>query len=148
LPAADTLTTLDLPGQAVAVTAPRTYLYEPDGAVIRAHLVEALAARLDATKIDAEIAYLTADFAQETPFARCFALEATFPFQLKRLRHYLHERGIGRITVKKRGSPLDPDQLQRQLRLRGDEGQHRIVFLTHIQGEAAVLIGRELEIGD
>jgi SAM-dependent methyltransferase len=148
LPAADTLTTLDLPGEAVAITAPRTYLYEPDGAVIRAHLVEALAARLDATKIDAEIAYLTADFAQETPFARCFALEATFPFQLKRLRHYLHERGIGRITVKKRGSPLDPDQLQRQLRLRGDEGQHRIVFLTHIQGEAAVLIGRELEIGD
>ena len=148
LPAADTLTTLDLPGEAVAITAPRTYLYEPDGAVIRAHLVEALAARLDATKIDAEIAYLTADFAQETPFARCFALEATFPFQLKRLRHYLHERGIGRITVKKRGSPLDPDQLQRQLRLRGDKGQHRIVFLTHIQGEAAVLIGRELEIGD
>ncbi|HEX6383803.1 MAG TPA: class I SAM-dependent methyltransferase [Anaerolineae bacterium] len=144
LPGVHTLTTEDLPTEAVAVTAPSAYLYEPDGAVIRAHLVEALAARLGATKIDAEIAYLTAASAQETPFARCFAVEATFPFQLKRLRHYLQAQGIGRVTVKKRGSPLDPDQLRRQLRLRGDEGKHRIVFLTHIQGEAAVLIGQEL----
>jgi len=148
LPGSYTLTTGDLPAEAIAVTAPRAYLYEPDGAIIRAHLVQALAVRLDATRIDAEIAYLTADVAQETPFARCFALEATFPFHLKRLRHYLQQRGIGRVTVKKRGSPLDPDHLRQQLRLRGDESQHRIIFLTHVQGEATVLIGREIGIGD
>lgn len=148
LPGTHTLTTQDLPREAVAVTRPKAYLYEPDGAVIRAHLVQALAARLDATRIDAEIAYLTAGFARKTPFARCFAIEAAFPFQLKRLRHYLHERGIGRVTVKKRGSPLDPDDLRRQLRLRGDESRHRIVFLTHVQGEATVLIAQEIVGGE
>lgn len=144
LPGEYSLTTGELPREGIEVTAARAYLYEPDGAVIRAHLVEALAARLGATKIDPEIAYLTADSAEHTPFARCFGVEAAFPFQLKRLRHYLHGRGIGRVTVKKRGSPLDPDQLRRQLRLSGDEGKHCILFLTRVEGEATVLAAQEI----
>lgn len=90
----------------VETTPPRAYLYEPDGAVIRAHLVQTLARQLDAMLIDSQIAYLTADSCRPTPFARCYTLEAAFPFQLKRLRHYLRERQVGRVTIKKRGSPL------------------------------------------
>jgi SAM-dependent methyltransferase len=125
----------------VAVTEPNSYLYEPDGAVIRAHLVEQLAERLRASKIDPDIAYLTAGQSMETPFARCFALEDSMPFQLKRLRQYLRERNVGRVTIKKRGSPLDPDALRKQLRLKGDED--RVLFLTHVMGKPMVLIGRE-----
>ncbi len=143
LPGGHTLTDADMPTIAPAVMSPQAYLYEPDGAVIRAHLIEALAHRLEASKIDAEIAYLTAVTAQATPFAHCYRIEAYFPFQLKRLRHYLHARNVGQVTIKKRGSPLDPDQLQQQLRLRGPKEHHRIVFLTHIQGQAAVIIGHE-----
>lgn len=143
LPNGDTLTTADLPPEPVAVVEPQAYLYEPDGAVIRAHLVEALAVKLDAAKIDDEIAYLTAATRQPSPFARCFAIEDSMPFQLKRLRAYVRERGIGRVTVKKRGSPLEPAWLQRQLRLSGG-GLHRILFLTFVRGETAVLIGQEV----
>ncbi|MGB3717259.1 MAG: hypothetical protein WA996_22785, partial [Candidatus Promineifilaceae bacterium] len=125
----------------IVITEPKEFLYEPDGAVIRAHLVEQLANRLDATKIDDDIAYLTAGQAQETPFARCYALEDAMPFQLKRLRQYLRERNVGRLTIKKRGSPLDPDTLRKQLRLQGDE--ERVIFLTHVKGEACVLVGRD-----
>ncbi len=141
LPGPHTLTDADL--AEVPVSAPQAYLYEPDKAVIRAHLVEALAARLGAAKIDAEIAYLTAAECRETPFARCFAVEDVFPFQLKRLRHYLRERGIGQVTIKKRGSPLEPDELRRQLRLHGDGSC--IVFLTMVRGETAVIIGHEMK---
>jgi SAM-dependent methyltransferase len=125
----------------VPVVPPGRFLYEPDGAVIRAHLVEQLAVRLNAAKISDDIAYLTADSPTPTPFARCFAVEDHFPFQLKRLRHYLRERGIGRVTIKKRGSPLDPDVLQKQLRLQG--GLHRIIFLTQAGGEPVVIVGDE-----
>jgi hypothetical protein len=125
----------------VATGHPRAYLYEPDGAVIRAHLVQTLAQQLDATLIDPEIAYLTADTGQPTPFARCYALEAVFPFQLKRLRRYLRERQVGRVTIKKRGSPLDPAWLQGQLRLNGPS--HRFIFLSRVAGEPTVLIGTE-----
>jgi len=124
----------------VIASRPRAYLYEPDGAVIRAHLVEQLAQRLGASKIDADIAYLTSDSYQPTPFGRCYHIEDSFPFGLKRLRQYLRERGIGQVTVKKRGSPLDPDRLRQQLRLRGEYSC--VVFLTRVLGEPSVLIGR------
>ena len=137
-----TVTLDDYPGEKVPVQPPSTYLFEPDGAVIRAHLVQTLARHLDCAQIDADIAYLTADSYKETPFARCFSLEAWFPFQLKRLRHYLRTNQIGQVTIKKRGSPLDPDALRRQLRLRGDK--QRTLFLTHVLGEPAVLIGSEI----
>jgi SAM-dependent methyltransferase len=123
----------------VPVRTPGRYLYEPDGAVIRAHLVEQLAVRLEAAKISEDIAYLTADSPTPTPFARIFAIEDAFPFQLKRLRSYLRERKIGQVTIKKRGSPLDPDVLRKQLRLKGET--HRIIFLTQVGGEPMVLIG-------
>jgi SAM-dependent methyltransferase len=138
LPEANTLT--DEPVTSIPVTEPRDYLYEPDGAVIRAHLVEQLAQRLEATKIDEDIAYLTAGKYQPTPFARCYTIEDVLPFQLKRLRRYLREQSVGRLTIKKRGSPLDPDELRKQLRLKGHE--ERVIFLTHVKGEATVIVGR------
>ncbi|MCP4418555.1 MAG: class I SAM-dependent methyltransferase [Chloroflexi bacterium] len=141
LPGGHSLTTADLPQAAIDCTPAKAYLYEPDGAIIRAHLVEALAAKLPASKIDASIAYLTADRAIASPFARCFATEATFPFQLKRLRHYLRERRVGDVTIKKRGSPLEPNKLKRQLRLSGHKNSHRFLFLTHVLGEPTVIVG-------
>ena len=143
LPDNHSLTTADLPDEAIPCTQPQKYLYEPDGAIIRAHLVEALATKLPATKIDDSIAYLTAETAVVTPFARCFAVEAFFPFQLKRLRHYLRERQVGNITIKKRGSPIEPSKLQQQLRLSGYKENHRFLFLTHILGDPSVIIATE-----
>ncbi len=142
LPEMCTLTTDDMPREETAVTPPHSFLYEPDKAIIRAHLVEALAARLNAAKISPDIAYLTGETAVSTPFARCFAIEAVMPFQLKRLRQYLRQQRIGRVTIKKRGSPLEPETLRQQLRLKG--GKERILFLTQVRGEAAVIIAKEL----
>jgi hypothetical protein len=143
LPEGLTLTSADLPGAPIPTGDPLTYLYEPDKAIIRAHLVEALATQLNALKLSDDIAYLTAATYQFTPFARCFAIEDSFPFQLKQLRHYLRQHDVGQVTVKKRGSPLEPESLQRQLRLKGS--QHRILFLTQVKGETAVLIGHEVK---
>lgn len=138
LPGGDSLT--DVMPAEITTGAPQAYLIEPDGAIIRAHLVEQLGHMLGAAKIDDDIAYLTADRPLLTPFARCYHLEDVFPFQLKRLRTYLRERGIGSVIIKKRGSPLDPDELRRRLRLQGDG--HCIVFLTRLQGQAMVMIGQ------
>lgn len=140
LPAGATLTDRDQQEGEVAIGEPEAYLYEPDGAVIRAHLVETLAQQLGAAKIDEDIAYLTAPRPQETPFARCFRLEAALPFQLKRLRGWLREHDVGQVTVKKRGSPLEPQALQRQLRLQGSRSA--ILFLTHVRGAPYVLVGQ------
>lgn len=122
------------------VSEPRAWLYEPDPAVLRAGLVAALGARLDAAQLDPDIAYLTAGVYQSTPFARAWAVEDWFPFGLKKLRSYLRQRKIGRVTVKKRGSPLVPEALIQDLRLQGDE--ERVLFLTHLRGRPIVIIAR------
>ena len=44
--------------------------------------------------------------------------------------------------MKKRGSPIAPEELQRRLHLEGED--EAIVFLTHVRGQPFVLIGREV----
>jgi hypothetical protein len=124
--------------QPLPLSAPSAYLYEPDPAVLRASLVRSLGEQLSAAQLDPDIAYLTSAVHQETPFARAWVVEDWFPFGLKRLRSYLREREVGQVVVKKRGSPLEPDRLIRDLRLKGS--QERTVFLTHLKGEPIVIV--------
>jgi hypothetical protein len=120
------------------ITEPQAYIYEPDPAVLRAGLVEELGLQLDAAQLDPDIAYLTTAQQVETPFARSWEVDAWFPFQLKRLRQELRARSVGRVTVKKRGSPLQPEDLIQKLKLTGDE--ERVVLLTHLQGKPIVVL--------
>jgi len=120
------------------ISNPGSFLYEPDPAVIRSGLVTTLAEMLNASQVDSEIAYLTSEALSPTPFARVWRIEDWFPFQLKRLRAYLRQHQIGHVTVKKRGSPIEPDFLIHQLRLKGD--QDCILVLTHLRGEPIVII--------
>jgi SAM-dependent methyltransferase len=121
---------------------PLGFLYEPDPSILRAGLVTHLAAQLNAAQMDSDIAYLTSATLAHTPFARAFAVEAHMPFSQKRLREKLRAMKVGQVIVKKRGSPLDPAEFARSLKLKGDE--ERIVFLTHVQGKPWILIGTEL----
>lgn len=117
---------------------PLRYIYEPDPAVLRAGLVYNLGEQLGACQLDPDIAYLTSSEHERTPFARAWEIVDWFPFGLKRLRAYLREQTVGRVTVKKRGSPIQPDALIHDLRLEGDE--ERVVFLTHLRGRPIVVI--------
>ena len=130
------------PAARLPISPPQAYLYEPDAAVIRAGLVEELGLRLSGSLLDADIAYLTSLERIDTPFARVWAVEDWFPFQLKRLRVVLRQRGVGRVTIKKRGSPLEPQALARDLRLKGSE--ERTLFLTHLQGRPIVILSRDM----
>ncbi len=114
------------------------YLLEPDGAVIRAHLVAELADLVDGRLLDPTIAYLTTDTAPATPFGSAYEVTDVLPFGVKRLRTLLRARGVGHLTVKKRGTAVTPEELRRQLRLRGD-GTATVV-LTRVAGEQTVLV--------
>ncbi|MEU4370129.1 THUMP-like domain-containing protein [Micromonospora chersina] len=121
---------------------PRRFLYDPDAAVVRAHLVAELAGDLDATLADPSIAYLYGDEARPTPFARCLEITDVLPFSLKRLRALLRERRVGRVEILKRGSALEPEKLRRDLKLAGDEAASLV--LTRVAGAPTVLICRPL----
>lgn len=114
------------------------FLYEPDGAVIRAGLVTAVAAGVGGGLIDEHIAYVTADNAFLTPFARSYRVLEELPYKEKQLRASLRERGIGRLTIKKRGVAIVPEELRKRLALAGDaEGT---IVLTRVAGKGACLL--------
>ena len=117
---------------------PTAFLYEPDPAIIRAHLVTDLAHELGAAQLDPQIAYLTSDQHIVTPFARVWRIIEWLPFQLKRLRARLRAFDAGSVTVKKRGSPLDTDALARQLSGKG--ARPLVVALTRMQEQPIAII--------
>ncbi len=117
------------------------YLVEPDGAVIRAGLVAEAAELLDGRLLDATIAYVTTDrgdLAAATPFGTAYEVIDVMPFSIKGLRTLLRHRGVGRLTVKKRGTAVTPEELRRQLRLSGNA--EATVVLTRIAGAQSILL--------
>ncbi|HST47550.1 class I SAM-dependent methyltransferase [Jatrophihabitans sp.] len=106
------------------------YLYEPDGAVIRAGLVQQLAALLPGgCRIAEQLAYLSADAVADGPaagLARGFRVLDVLPYSVKRLRTELARRQVGTVEIKKRGVDVDPAALRRELR---PAGPHAITVL-------------------
>ena len=118
------------PEPEVAVSPIGGYLHEPDDAVIRAGLVRVVAHEIGATLIDSRIAYLTTDTQVEHPLVMSYRIDHVEPFNLKSLRRRLIEADVGSVTIKKRGSPLTPEELRPRLRLTGT--RHATVILTRI----------------
>jgi hypothetical protein len=130
------LTEDDDPGADVGPVA--AFLYEPDGAVIRAGLVTAVAAGVRGHLLDRHIAYVAGDAAYRTPFARGYRIVEELPYREKQLRAALRERNVGSLTIKKRGVDVVPEQLRKQLALRGD--QAATIVLTRVGGEGTALL--------
>jgi hypothetical protein len=118
------------------------YLYEPDGAVIRARLIGDLGRRLDATMVSEGIAYLSSNTAVHTPFASCFRVVESLPFDERTLKKALATRGIGTLEIKKRGVDVDPAQLRKRLSLRGAESATLIV--TRVAGRHTALLAERM----
>jgi hypothetical protein len=101
-------------------------------------VVPVLAEQLGARPLDPQVQLLTSNQRTPTPFATAFAVEHVAPFHIRLLRDYLRERHVGRITVIKRGSPADADDLMRKLKLAGPH--HRTIILTRTDGWHAMIV--------
>ena len=144
------VTDRDDPGPEAVGTGPvGAWLIEPDGAVVRAGLVTAVAAVVGGHLLDEHIAYVTTDVAPEQShrpldwrlarrLGRAYAVLEELPYQEKRLKAALRERGVGRLTIKKRGVQVVPEELRRRLALRGDA--EATLVLTRVAGKGAAFL--------
>jgi hypothetical protein len=114
------------------------YLYEPDGAVIRAGLVTTVSAGVRGHLLDEKTAYVTSADHFRTPFARAFRVLEEVPFREKQLRAALRERRVGRLTIKKRGVSVSPDELRKRLSLSGDE--EATLVLARVAGKGRAFL--------
>ncbi len=127
------LTSEDLPDGDPPVAAVAAYLWEPDGAVIRAGLVGAVASAVGGHLVDPHIAWVSGDSATATPFARAYRVVEEVPFRERQLRAALRERRIGTLAIKTRGVSVTPEQLRPRLALRGEESA--TLVLTRVAGK-------------
>ncbi|WP_045729629.1 class I SAM-dependent methyltransferase [Pseudarthrobacter chlorophenolicus] len=91
------------------------YLYEPDGAVIRAGLVADLALELRGHLLDEHIAYICAPALADTPFARAYKVLRVMPYNVKALKSWVKQENITVLDIKKRGTAVTPEELRKQL---------------------------------
>ncbi|HEY3417216.1 MAG TPA: class I SAM-dependent methyltransferase [Armatimonadota bacterium] len=139
LPSGDTLTEEGPSSDALGEIG--AWIYEPDPAVIRAGLLRRLAGELDLRRIDAEIAYLSGDRDISSPFVTGYQVQEVIPWGLKRLNEALALRHISQVTIKKRGFPLTPEDLQKKLKLAGKkQGESATLICTHARGKPVVII--------
>lgn len=118
------------------------YLVEPDRAVLAAGRVDALTAITGGRELDHGVGYVSAATPTPLPWARWYAVQETLPLHAKVVRAWLRERGIGRVTLKKRGVPTDPDRFRTELRLRPgrDGAREAVLVLTRVGGTPTVVV--------
>ncbi|TCC58677.1 class I SAM-dependent methyltransferase [Kribbella pittospori] len=120
------------------------YIYEPDGAVVRAGLVTAVAAAVDGWLLDPRIAYVTAPKLVPTPLASAYEVVEELPYKEKALRSWVRTQGIGTLEIKKRGVDVDPAQLRKKLAPKGPGTATLII--TRIGRDAVAYSCRRVKI--
>lgn len=117
------------------------YLYEPDGAVIRAGLVAEALEAVGGHLLDPQIAYFCAPELVATPFARAYKVLRVHPYNVKALRMWAKSAGIAVLDIKKRGIDVTPEELRKVLLAGAGKKakRHATLVLTRI-GERRVAI--------
>ncbi len=117
------------------------YLYEPDGAVIRAELVADLADRLGGHLLDPMIAYICAPLLTDTPFARAYRVLEVRPYNVKALKAWVRTEGIGVLDIKKRGTSVTPEEVRKLLLTGSGKGRKKATLvLTRIGDERVAIV--------
>ncbi|MFJ4284975.1 SAM-dependent methyltransferase [Paenarthrobacter nicotinovorans] len=131
-------------GPAAAVGPVEGFLYEPDGAVIRAGLVADVAERLGGHLVDEHIAYICAPELHDTPFARAYKVLEVMPFNVKALKAWVKSNGITVLDIKKRGTAVTPEELRKQLLpgkpAKGKDTKTATLVLTRISEERVAVV--------
>lgn len=120
----------------------KQFIYEPDNAVVRSHLIADLAREVGASLISREIAYLSSDKEIDSPMMRGFRVVDEMAFDRKKLKAYLRERNIGRLEIKKRGVDVVPEQLRKEMSLKGEIAA--TLILTRVGDDHRALIAQPL----
>jgi hypothetical protein len=107
-------------------------LLDPDPAVTRAGLVDQVAEKLSAHRLDRIGACLTSDSPTVTAFAKVYTVWDVLPLRWSKITAWMRSHQVGRCTVIRRGPAGVSEDAPRGLKLQGS--RHVYVVLTMIDG--------------
>lgn len=120
----------------------KKYLYEPDPAAVKAHLINELATTFDLTTLHPQVAYLSGDKYVNTPWLKTYQILDSCPVDLPRIKKILEKEGIHRIDCKARGLTLDLHKFQKQLKSKGKN--IGLVIFTWVNNKKTAIIAQYL----
>jgi hypothetical protein len=103
------------------------YVFEPDNAVVRSHLIHVLAEQTGTHSFSTEIAYLTGSQPLQNPWLKGYRVLENLAFDRKKLKARIRELEIGVLEIKKRGADIVPEQLRKELAPKGKNSATLIV---------------------
>ncbi|MCG8450099.1 MAG: hypothetical protein MI725_11045 [Pirellulales bacterium] len=121
------------------------YIYDVDVAVRAAGLTGALAVSHNLAAVGTEAEYLTGNHRITEPLLSPFEVLDQMPLRVGPLGKHLRKLGVGRLEIKKRTLQIDPEQLRRQLKLRGDES--RTLLLTRLGNREIAILAKRCSHG-
>ena len=132
------LTTSSIAGEPAPLGDIDAFVFEPDNSVVRSHLIGVLANQLGLRSFSPGIAYLTGPKKIASPWLKGYEVIEVMPFDRKRLKQRLQQMDVGILEIKKRGSDVVPEQLRKELNLKGKGSitlivtrlgeQHRVIL--------------------
>lgn len=114
------------------------YLFDPDPAVVRAGLVNALSEQLQIQRLDDADEYLTADRLVDSPFVKPLRVIDTLGRNETQLRKYLRKNNVGTVEIKCRHVPLDVEKLRRSLPLKGERSL--VLVYARVAGKTRIVV--------
>ena len=116
------------------------YVCEPDAAVLAAGLEGELAHQHGLAALHPAVPYFTRDDPIDDSLLQCFEVTDLLPFDRKRLRKLFRERDVGSLEIKARGIQERPEQIRRDLRLRGKE--KAVLLLARLGKRVTAIVAR------
>ncbi len=141
LPAGETIAAEPLEF-AADMSQPLQFVYDPDPAVVRAGLVDAVAAQLDLCRLDDAEEYLTGAGLVQSGFVRAFEVLAELPNNQSEIRRFFREADFGQVEIKCRHIPIEAGNIRRRLPLAGK--QSGVLIFARVAGKARALVCRRV----
>lgn len=118
------------------------YVFDVDPAVTAARLAGVIAAEHELSVLGGGPSYLTgARFIDDAALA-CFRVNDVLPMRVGKLAAHLRARDIGQLEIKKRGVDIDPEQLRRELKLRGTYAA--TLLITKVGGRPMAMLAERV----
>ena len=118
------------------------YVFDPDPAILASGLLGTVAAAEGLAALAPWGGYLTGDQPLRRPGLAAIEVEEVLPFDQKRLRRLLTDRGVGRLEIKKRAVDCDPETLRKKLQLRGD--REAVLVVAPLGKSTVAILGHRL----
>ncbi|MHA2180132.1 MAG: hypothetical protein ACXAAH_01775 [Promethearchaeota archaeon] len=129
----------------VPVSGPKKYLYEPDPAFIKAHLISDIAEKFNLHQLHEKIAYLTSNTYIETPIMKCYLVLTYENLDYDVINRKLTKLNLGKIDFKARGVSINLKTIHNYIR--GTGKKKGLVIFTKILNKPHAIICKYSSMG-